>query len=255
MIFDHPMYNVIDYSENKMKRFFLVCALIFGLYSIAPSQPTRQLSTSEIQFAIKKLNVLGSVLYLAAHPDDENTATIAYFSKGRKFRTAYLSLTRGDGGQNLIGPEKGAEIGMIRTQELLEARKLDGGEQFFTRAIDFGYSKTAEETFQFWGKENILADVVWIIRTFQPDVIISRFPPDGNGGHGHHTASAKIAREAFTAAADPNRFTEQLKWVKPWQTKRLFWNSWRPSQAERERLLKVNVGEYNPLLGTSYSEI
>lgn len=212
-------------------------------------------TSSDIQLALQKLNVLGSVLYIAAHPDDENTAVIATFSKGRKYRSAYLSLTRGDGGQNLIGSEKGAEIGMIRTQELLEARKLDGGEQFFTRAIDFGYSKSAEESFNFWGRESILADVVWVIRKFRPDVIITRFPPDGYGGHGHHTASALLAREAFFAAADPAKFPEQLRWVQPWQTKRLFWNSWRPGQAEREKLLKVNTGEFNPLLGESYAEI
>ncbi len=164
--------------------------------------------------AIRKLNVLGSVLYLAAHPDDENTRLIAYLSKDRMLRTGYLSMTRGDGGQNLIGDEQGIELGLIRTQELLSARRTDGGEQFFTIAYDFGYSKTPEETFNKWNKEKILSDVVWVIRKFQPDVIVTRFPTTGEGGHGHHTASAILANEAFEAAADPNRFPEQLKYVK-----------------------------------------
>jgi len=221
----------------------------------AQTQPSEIYNAAELQIALQKLNVLGSVLYIAAHPDDENTGLLAYLSKGRKYRTAYLSLTRGDGGQNLIGSEKGAEIGILRTQELLEARKFDKAEQFFTRAIDFGYSKTAEETFDFWGKEQILADVVWVIRQFRPDVIITRFAPDRFSGHGHHTASVILAKEAFNAAEDPKKFPEQLKYVLPWQTKRMFWNSWRPRQDETSDLLSVNTGEYNPLLGKSYSEI
>lgn len=209
----------------------------------------------ELQVALHKLNVLGSVLYVAAHPDDENTAALAYFSKGRKYRTAYLSLTRGDGGQNLIGPEKGAEIGIIRTQELLAARRIDGAEQYFTRAIDFGYSKTPEETLDFWGQKQILSDIVWVIRFFQPDVVISRFAMDGSSGHGHHTASGWLVKEAFRAAADPQVFPEQLKSVSPWQAKRLYWNSWRPNQEEIENLQSIDTGEYNPLLGKSYTEL
>lgn len=201
------------------------------------------------------MNVLGSVLYVGAHPDDENTAVLAYLSKGRKYRTAYLSVTRGEGGQNLIGPEQGAEIGIIRTQELMAARRIDGAEQFFTRAVDFGYSKTAEETFEFWGKEKILADIVWVIRKFRPDVIISRFSAESAGGHGHHIAVALLIKEAFAAAADPNEFPEQLKYVSVWKTKRLLWNNWRPTQDEIKKLLRVDTGEYNPLLGKSYSEI
>jgi len=210
---------------------------------------------AELHTALHKLNVLGSVLYVAAHPDDENTSALAYFSQGRKFRTAYLSLTRGDGGQNLIGPEKGAEIGIIRTQELMAARRIDGAEQFFTRAIDFGYSKTPEETLEFWGREEILADLVWIIRRFRPDVIISRFAVDGSSGHGHHTAGGWLIKEAFSAASDPDRFPEQLKHVEPWKAKRLYWNSWRPREQELQDLQKFDTGEYNPLLGKSYSEM
>jgi len=212
-------------------------------------------NAAEIQLGLEKLNVVGSVLYIAAHPDDENTAALAYFSKGRKLRTAYLSLTRGDGGQNLIGSERGAEIGIIRTQELLAARGIDGGEQYFTRAIDFGYSKTPEETLAFWGKEAVLADVVWVIRSFRPDVIVTRFPVDRPSGHGHHTSSALLAREAFHAAGDPQRFPEQLDRVETWQTKRLFWNGWRLSDQDRAEAASVDVGEFDPLLGSSYSEI
>ena len=219
------------------------------------AQPMKVESSGELELQLEKLNVLGSVLYLAAHPDDENTAAIAYFSKGRLYRTAYLSVTRGDGGQNLIGAEKGAEIGMLRTQELLEARRLDGGEQFFTRAIDFGYSKTPEETFTFWDHEKVLADIVWVIRNFRPDIIATRFPIGGNAGHGHHTASGTLAKEAFSAAADPGRFPEQLQYVAPWQAKRLLWNSWRPGQEVRKDLMGISIGTYNPLLGLSFTEI
>ena len=212
-------------------------------------------NAAEIQLGLEKLNVVGSVLYIAAHPDDENTAALAYFSKGQKLRTAYLSLTRGDGGQNLIGSERGAEIGIIRTQELMAARGVDGAEQYFTRAIDFGYSKTTEETLAFWGKEAVLADVVWVIRSFRPDVIVTRFPIDRPSGHGHHTSSGQLAREAFHVAADPESFPEQLDRVEPWQAKRLFWNGWRLSEEERAEAAKVDVGEFDPLLGASYSEI
>jgi LmbE family N-acetylglucosaminyl deacetylase len=242
--------------EKKVKKYIsIVLVSLLFLFCNANAQKIEILDAAELQMALQKLNVLGSVLYYAAHPDDENTAALAYFSKGRKYRTAYLSVTRGDGGQNLIGPEKGAEIGILRTQELLSARKIDGAEQFFTRAIDFGYSKTPEETFEFWGKEEILADIVWIIRKFRPDVIITRFSPIGSGGHGHHTASGPLIQEAFLAASNPNKFPEQLKYVKPWQAKRLLWNTWRPNQQDRNKLLQFDPGEYNPILGKSYTEM
>jgi LmbE family N-acetylglucosaminyl deacetylase len=242
----------------------LICAITLlawlpALASAAPPptapSPPQTLDAAELETALAKLDVLGSVLYIAAHPDDENTAALAYFSKGRKYRTAYLSLTRGDGGQNLIGPEKGAEIGIIRTQELLAARRVDGAEQYFTRAIDFGYSKTAEETFEFWGKDKVLSDIVWVIRKFRPDVIITRFTAENSGGHGHHTASAILALEAFTAAADPNRFPGQLEEVGPWRAERLFWNAWRPGRQETAGLVGIDTGEYDPLLGRSYAEM
>ncbi|MGZ3837921.1 MAG: PIG-L family deacetylase [Flavisolibacter sp.] len=231
----------------------LVCILWFSVVSLA--QPST--SAADIYLGLRKLNVLGSVLYIAAHPDDENTRLLTYFSKDKLYRTGYLSLTRGDGGQNLIGDEQGIALGLIRTQELLSARRIDGAEQFFTRAFDFGYSKTPQETFTKWDKDKILADVVWVIRKFQPDVIITRFPTTGEGGHGHHTASAILANEAFTAAADPNRFPEQLRYVQPWQAKRILWNTFNfgSTNTTSPDQFHFDVGGYNPILGKSYGEI
>ena len=196
------------------RTFFLFLILFIG--QPVHTQSSNPRNAAEVKLALKKLTVLGSVLYVGAHPDDENTALLATLAQGRSYRTAYLSMTRGEGGQNLLGPEQGEMLGLIRTQELLAARRIDGAEQYFTRAIDFGFSKTSEETLHFWGKEKTLADVVWVIRTFKPDVIITRFTPT-LGGHGNHTASAILAEEAFRAAADPTRFPEQLQHVSPWQ--------------------------------------
>ncbi len=215
---------------------------------------------AQLQLALKKLTVLGSALYVAAHPDDENTALIAYLANERLLRTGYLSMTRGDGGQNLIGDEKGELLGILRTQELLAARRIDGGEQYFTRALDFGYSKNPAETLAIWGHDTILADVVWNIRRFQPDVIITRFPTTGEGGHGHHTASAILAGEAFAQAGDPSKFPEQLRYVNVWQPRRLFFNkfSFRPLPPDDPSLAKsvrLDLGTYNPLLGRAYTEI
>jgi len=170
------------------------------------------------------LEQCGTVLYVAAHPDDENTQFITYFSRGRHARTGYLSLTRGDGGQNVIGPEFGETLGVIRTQELLEARKVDGGRQFFTRAIDFGFSKDAQETMRIWDRQAVVSDIVRVIREFRPDVIVTRFSPEPSRTHGHHTASAILAVEAFKLAGDPNAFPEQLKDLQPWQPKRVVQN-------------------------------
>jgi len=242
-------------NSDGMKKTGLLLCLIYSI-SVSFSQAPATWTSADMYQGLQKLNVLGSVLYLAAHPDDENTRLIAWLSKDRLYRTGYLSMTRGDGGQNLIGDEQGVELGLIRTQELLSARRIDGGEQFFTRAFDFGFSKNPQETFTKWDKEKILSDVVWVIRKFQPDVIVTRFPTTGEGGHGHHTASAILANEAFTAAADPNRFPEQLKYVKPWQVKRVLWNSFNfgnPNAATGD--LKIDLGGYNPLLGKSYGEI
>ncbi len=239
--------------KTKFRFSFYVLFLTFFLNAIIIAQPERIKNPAQIYSAIEKLNVLGSVLYVGAHPDDENTGVLAYFSKGEKYRTAYLALTRGDGGQNLIGSEKGFEIGILRTEELLQARRVDGAEQFFSRAIDFGYSKSPEETFDIWGKEEVFKDVVCVIRKYKPDVIITRFPYGRPGGHGHHTASAILAKEAFHAAADPNVFPEQLEFVEPWQAKSIYWNYWRRS--DTDGLIKVDIGSYNSLLGQSYTEI
>ncbi len=215
------------------------------------------LNSSEIVQGLKKLNTIGSVLYIAAHPDDENTRLLGYLANERKLRTGYLSLTRGDGGQNLVGKEQGELLGLIRTQELLAARRVDGAEQFFTRANDFGYSKTPEESFSIWNKDSILSDVVLTIRRFKPDIIICRFPTTGEGGHGHHTASAILALEAFDAAADPKRFPEQLTHVQTWLAKRIFWNTFNfgTTNTTSPDQLKTDVGLFNPLLGKSYGEI
>lgn len=237
----------------------IVIAVFFLFLSTQSSaQAPKSYPSSEIFQQIKKLKVLGSVLYIAAHPDDENTRLLAYLSNEKLYRTGYLSMTRGDGGQNLIGNEQGVELGLIRTQELLAARRIDGAEQFFTRAFDFGYTKSPKETFEFWNKEKILSDAVWVIRKFQPDVIITRFPTTGEGGHGHHTASAILAGEAFDAAGDSTKFPEQFKYgVKPWQPKRLLWNTFNFGSVNttNKSQFKVDAGGYNPLLGESYGEI
>ncbi len=207
------------------------------------------------------LTTLGSVMMIGAHPDDENTALLAYFARGRHLRTAYLSLTRGEGGQNSIGSEQGDALGILRTQELLAARRIDGAEQYFTRAIDFGFSKTAEKTLMKWPREKVLADIVWNIRRFRPDVIILRFSGTPRDGHGQHQVSAILGREAFSAAADPSIYADQLQWVQPWQARRLMYNviSFTAEQ-EREAAkladrVEVDVGQYDPVLGYSYGEI
>ena len=238
------------------KILFLLFTFPLSLFTFSQSPETY--TSSEIFEQLKKLNVLGSVLYIGAHPDDENNALLPYFAKEKLYRTAYLSLTRGDGGQNLIGDEQGFELGLIRTQELLAARRIDGAEQYFTRAYEFGFSKSAEEALRIWDKEKILSDVVWVIRKFQPDVIIKRFPPDKRAGHGHHAASAILANEAFTAAADPTKFPEQLKYgVMPWQAKRILWNTYNfgGNNTTSEDQLKIDIGGYNSLIGKSYGEL
>jgi LmbE family N-acetylglucosaminyl deacetylase len=241
-----------------MKQRFLLLFLILLIFQSTRAQSTDPLNASEIRLALKKLTKLGSVLYIAAHPDDENTALLATLAQDRCYRTAYLSITRGEGGQNLLGAEQGEMLGLIRTQELLAARKIDGAEQYFTSAIDFGFSKTSEETLRFWGKEKTLADVVWVIRKFRPDVIVTRFTPI-LGGHGNHTASAILAEEAFRAAADPSRFPDQLQYVSPWQAKRIVFNIFRQPQSDQNpktvSIVTLDIGAYSPLLGKSFTEI
>ena len=239
-----------------MNRIKLLAALLFiASFTFAQTSPPTDLAT--IQQNFKKLGVLGSVLYVAAHPDDENTRLLAYLAQEKHYRTGYLSMTRGDGGQNLLGNEQSELLGLIRTQELLAARRVDGAEQFFTRANDFGFSKGPGETLKIWDKEKVLSDVVWVIRKFRPDVIICRFPTTGEGGHGHHTSSAILAQEAFAAAADPKRFPEQLQYVQPWQAKRLLWNTFNfgGTNTTADNQFKIDVGVYNPILGKGYGEM
>jgi len=249
---------------NRRHRGLLVILLCLSVFCLLVPAARAQRSLSgetKARLALEKLNVLGSVLMIAAHPDDENTALLAYFARGRKCETAYLSMTRGEGGQNLLGPEQGDLLGVIRTQELLAARQIDGAQQFFTRAIDFGFSKSSEETLAKWGRERALADVVWTIRQFRPDIIVMVFTGTPRDGHGHHQSSGLLAKEAFTAAADPARFPEQLRWVQPWQAKRALWNVFYWAR-DRERLLKeyprhvvVDTGEFAPIHGYSFAEI
>lgn len=234
------------------------CLALLALPSAAQAPlPTKD--AAQLAKALDKLQVMGTVLYVAAHPDDENTALLATLAQGRKVRTAYLALTRGGGGQNLIGAELDESLAAIRTQELLAARRIDGAEQYFSRAVDFGFSKTADETLKVWDREAVLGDVVRVLRTLRPDVIVTRFPPDARAGHGHHTASAMLAIEAFKAAADPARFPEQIAGgLKPWPAKRVLWNHFRfrdddPKPAPGS--LVVDTGAFDPLLGRSYGEL
>lgn len=241
---------------NSMNR--ILTLLVLVLWSVASSTPP----PSRIFLNLQKFGSLKKVLYVAAHPDDENTRALAWFSLGEKAETAYLSLTRGDGGQNLIGQELGEDLGVLRTQELLAARSYDGAEQYFSRAVDFGYSKSAEESFEKWGKDLILSEVVLMIRKFKPDVIITRFPPDERAGHGHHTASAILAIEAFDHAADPSYLPEQVEEHGTWQATSLYWNASNWWNNDIAALAKNNpdylikdIGGYNEHLGMSYNEI
>ena len=241
---------------------FRVAFLMISISVIA--QKPQKLSSNQIYEKIQKLNFIGSAMYIAAHPDDENTRLIAYLSNAIKARTAYLSLTRGDGGQNLIGPEIRELLGVIRTQELLAARNIDGGSQFFTRANDFGYSKHPDETLKIWNKEKVLSDVVWAIRTYKPDIIINRFDHRTPGTtHGHHTSSAILSFEAFDLAADASKYANQLKATTVWQPQRLFFNtsSWFYrnqadfKKATEGKLTSFDVGVYYPLKGLSNNEL
>lgn len=238
------------------KKVFLGYILGFSTV-LCSAQQVRPSKSSEMYRELKTLKHLPKVLYLAAHPDDENTGLLSWLVNDRNLETGYLSLTRGDGGQNLLGTEQGAALGLIRTHELLEARKLDGAQQFFTRAIDFGFSKNTTDTFKQWDENSITADVVWVIRTFRPDVIICRFPPTAAAGHGQHAASAVVAEKAFKLAGDKTAFPDQLRYVNVWQPKRLLWNTFRfgAVNTTAENQLKVTVGQYDAQLGMGYGEL
>ena len=240
----------------KTKRVFQVITVLFLFFS---SFQLFAQSSSKIYHDLLRLQETKRVLYIAAHPDDENTRLITYLGNHEHAQVAYLSLTRGDGGQNLIGKELGLELGMIRTQELLKARETDGGTQFFSRAIDFGYSRNPQETLNNWDKEKLLSDVVWIIRSFQPDLIINRFNTVPGTTHGHHTTSAILSVEAFQEAAKAASFSDQLILTEPWQAKRVFWNGYNwgvPYEPGPGKVYHAfQVGGFNPLLGTTYSQI
>jgi LmbE family N-acetylglucosaminyl deacetylase len=246
-----------------MLRKLLCYCFVFISISVWSQKPHKP-NASELFHQLQKLNFLGTALYVAAHPDDENTRIISYMANHQKARTGYLSLTRGDGGQNLIGPELRELLGVIRTQELIEARKIDGGEQFFSSANDFGFSKVPDETLKIWDKDKVMKDIVLIIRKFKPDVIINRFDHRSPGTtHGHHTSSAMLSLEAFDMTNDPKIFPEQLNITNTWQPKRLLFNtSWwfyggkeKFEQADKSNLISLKTGVYYPLLGQSNQEI
>ncbi len=245
----------------QRRRFFhfLLCLTTGWAFASAPNET--QSDAIDVKQSLDRLAVTGSVLMIAAHPDDENTGLISYLARGRKVRTAYLSLTRGEGGQNVIGPEQGDDLGILRTEELLQSRRVDGGQQFFSRAIDFGYSKSAKESLDKWGHDAVLGDIVWVIRSFRPDVVILQFTGTSRDGHGQHQASAILGREAYDAAGDPKKFPEQLKYVQPWHPTRLMVNRrgfTKEMQKEIDALperVDLEIGGYDPLLGYSYGEL
>jgi LmbE family N-acetylglucosaminyl deacetylase len=244
-----------------MKKILLLLTLFTATFVNA--QAPKKWTSGDIHEGVKKLNVLASALFVAAHPDDENTRLIAYLANYKYANTAYLSMTRGDGGQNLIGTEIRELLGVIRTQELLAARGVDGGQQFFTRANDFGYSKDPNETFKIWDENLVKQDVVYAVRNFKPDVIIARFSTTPGTTHGHHTASAILANEAFDLAADAKAFPEQVKELGTWQANRLLFNtSWwfygsqeKFNQADKTNLFSFDVGVYYPIKGKSNTEM
>ncbi len=256
--------NLVHLKEVSMRTLLAILFVYTFSTSYLHSQQPQKPTASEIFQNIQKLNFLGSALYIAAHPDDENTRLISFLSNDVKARTAYLSLTRGDGGQNLIGPEIRELLGVIRTQELLAARRTDGGLQYFTRANDFGYSKHPDETLAIWNKNEVLADVVRAIRKFKPDVIVNRFDHRNPGStHGHHTSSAMLSFEAFDLVNDPTQYPEIAKEYGTWQPKRLFFNtSWwfygsreNFDKADKTNLVEVETGNFYPSLGLSNGEI
>lgn len=241
---------------KKMKK-LLSAILISGASLAATAQQTRPATADKVYHEIVQLRHLVNVLYVAAHPDDENTRLLAWLVNDRHIRTGYLSLTRGDGGQNILGSEQGDALGLIRTHELMEARKLDGAEQYFTRAIDFGFSKTFDETFKHWNEDTLTSDAVWVMRQFRPDVVICRFPPNSQAGHGQHAASAIIAANAFKAAGDETKYSYQLGYYKAWQPKRILFNAYRfgSFSTTSKDMFKMKVGHYKPGMGMGTGEL
>jgi LmbE family N-acetylglucosaminyl deacetylase len=237
------MDSLMNSMSKSRARFLLLCFVFVATVLRCRAQPA---PAGEIERSLHRLNELGTVLMIGAHPDDERTNILAYFARGRNMRAAYLSLTRGEGGQNLIGPEQGAALGLIRTQELLDARRVDGAEQFFSRAIDFGFTKTPSEALEKWGHDRVLSDAVWIIRRYRPDVIVLCSTGTPADGHGQHQAAGILGKEAYEAAADPARFPEQLKYVQPWKAAKLL----APGAAGQ-----INTSGYDPILGYSLDQL
>ncbi len=240
-----------------MQKFLTAALFAASAISTTSAQQVRPANSDKIYHEIAQMRHLVNVLYVAAHPDDENTRLLAWMVNDRNIRTAYLSLTRGDGGQNIIGSEQGEALGLIRTHELMEARKIDGAEQYFSRAIDFGFSKSYEETFKHWNKDTLVGDAVWVMRQFRPDVVICRFPPNTQAGHGQHAASAIIGAEAFTSAADASKYPEQLRFYPTWQPKRILWNTYKfgDRNTTSEDQFKLLVGDYEAPMGLGTGEI
>jgi len=238
-------------------RKILLSLFLSGLVSATYAQQVRPANSEKIYNELAQLPHLVNVLYVAAHPDDENTRLLAWLVNDQHIHTAYLSLTRGDGGQNILGSEQGEALGLIRTHELMEARKIDGAEQFFSKAIDFGFSKTYQETFRHWPEQELTGDVVWVMRKFRPDVVICRFPPNTMAGHGQHAASAIVAANGFKMAGDKTKFTGQLKYYPVWQPKRLLQNTYRfgDRNTTSEDQFKLMVGQYMPTFGMGSGEL
>jgi LmbE family N-acetylglucosaminyl deacetylase len=251
-----PSWNLVRQAGPATAAFCASLVLAVWLDARAAEPPPGAAILQEL----RNFREMGSVLYVAAHPDDENTQLITYLARGRHYRTAYLSVTRGDGGQNVLGPEFGEELGWIRTQELLAARRLDGGRQFFTRAIDFGFSKDAKETLRIWDRQQVVGDIVRVMRTFRPDVVVTRFSPQGGGTHGHHTSSAILAVEAFKLAGDAKAFPEQLGELKVWQPKRILLNGFTGfgrgvEPPTNSGALRLESGGEDPVSGESFGDI
>jgi len=252
---NHVISNLLSVSMGRLPRPPVSLACGIAMLSLPTSGISQSVPGAEILRQLRGFREMGSVLYIAAHPDDENTELITYFARGRKYRTAYLSLTRGDGGQNVLGPEFGSEIGVIRTQELLAARRIDGGRQFFSRAVDFGFSKDFRETLRIWDRQQVLSDIVRVIRQFRADVLITRFSPIPGRTHGHHTASTVLALEAFKLAGDPKAFPEQG--LDPWQPKRIVWNEsiYQQDDISGAQHVQIDVGGNDPVTGEPFTVI
>jgi LmbE family N-acetylglucosaminyl deacetylase len=251
-----PIWKSAIYRRGRLKSLLSTFCLLACLSSAA--QATNSAPGKSILRDLDNFREMGSVLYVAAHPDDENNELIAYLSRGRHYRTAYLSLTRGDGGQNVLGPVFGDDLGVVRTEELLAAGRIDGAQQFFSRAVDFGFSKDYRQTLNIWDEQGVLSDIVRVIREFRPDIVITRFSLIPGGTHGHHTASAILALQAFKIAGDPLAFPDQLHdGLRPWQARCIFWNvgGFQSREANGGRLIRINDGGIDPLSREAYTEI